>query len=514
MNRVAIYLRLSKEDEYCRDESNSISNQRSLILRYIKKDKSLRKMEVVEIKDDGYSGKNLERPGMQQLLDLIKTQQVSCVIVKDFSRFSRDYLTLGKYTEQIFPFMNIRFIAINDNYDSNHYEGGIGEIDVAFKGLLYDFYSEDLSQKVKTSLKVKRESGKYISTFAPYGYRKDKKDKYKLVVDPIAAKVVQHIYNAYDKGTSMYKIAQGLNQRGEPSPSAYIARRDGKNYFRFNPEETSWNVTAVSRILKNEVYIGVHVYGKSESKEVAAKHGEAVRPENWKRMEQVHPVIIQPEQFNRIRKKWEKNSSLKQVHESHYLKGIIYCGGCGHAMVHSYQGHPKYVCNQMYLDKTLKDCISSIRDEDLEGIVMKLLQEEIKEQLDSMSIMKKQAEKQEEQVQSAKKKLSAMANTKRNIESDLLQSYESYKDGIIEKETYLQQKELYEEMLEKIQENERKQTEAIRELENQDNVPKGWMQNGSSIQIEKLNAELVALLIEKVVVYKDKTIEITWKFHK
>lgn len=139
MEQIAMYLRLSKKDEFIRDESNSITNQRAFIRSYINKDNALRKMNVLEFVDDGYIGKNMDRPDMQRMLDLVKKKQISCVIVKDFSRFSRDHIEQGKYIEQIFPFMGVRFIAINDNYDSADYVGGIGEIDVAFKGILYDF---------------------------------------------------------------------------------------------------------------------------------------------------------------------------------------------------------------------------------------------------------------------------------------------------------------------------------------------------------------------------------------
>ena len=143
--RIAIYLRLSKEDDLVRDESNSISNQRDLIMRYIRRDRKLRNQEIIECIDDGYSGKNMNRPGMEKLLNLIRNRLISTLIVKDLSRFSRDYLVLGKYTEQILPFMGIRFIAINDSYDSSQCEGGIGEIDVAFKAMLYDRRSRPLS---------------------------------------------------------------------------------------------------------------------------------------------------------------------------------------------------------------------------------------------------------------------------------------------------------------------------------------------------------------------------------
>ena len=208
-----MYLRLSKKDEFIRDESNSITNQRAFIRNYINKDKTLRKMNALEFVDDGYTSKNMDRPDMQRMLDFLKRKQINCVIVKDCSRFSRDHIEQGKYIVQILPFMGVRFIAINDNYDSSDYVGGIGEIDVAFKGILYDFFSEEQSVKVSTTLDAKRGSGKYISAFAPYGYMKSPVDKHKLVVDEYAGQIVKRIFREYLSGRSMYKIAESLNEK-------------------------------------------------------------------------------------------------------------------------------------------------------------------------------------------------------------------------------------------------------------------------------------------------------------
>jgi site-specific DNA recombinase len=213
MEQIAMYLRLSKKDEFIRDESNSITNQRAFIRNYINKDKTLRKMNALEFVDDGYTSKNMDRPDMQRMLDFLKRKQINCVIVKDCSRFSRDHIEQGKYIEQILPFMGVRFIAINDNYDSSDYVGGIGEIDVAFKGILYDFFSEEQSVKVSTTLDAKRGSGKYISAFAPYGYMKSPVDKHKLVVDEYAGQIVKRIFREYLSGRSMYKIAESLNEK-------------------------------------------------------------------------------------------------------------------------------------------------------------------------------------------------------------------------------------------------------------------------------------------------------------
>ena len=165
MSNLVMYLRLSLEDDVNADESNSITNQRRIIRDYISSHEDLRSMTVTEKCDDGYSGTNMNRPGMQELLAMVKEQRVDCIIVKDMSRFARNYLETGKYIEQIFPFMGIRFIAINDNYDSKDYVGGIGEIDVQFKALLYDFYSKDLSQKVSTAVMARNARNFFIMDY-------------------------------------------------------------------------------------------------------------------------------------------------------------------------------------------------------------------------------------------------------------------------------------------------------------------------------------------------------------
>lgn len=153
MKRLALYLRLSLEDEGDKDESNSISNQRKQIYEYIHHDSELNTYETVEFSDDGYSGTNMDRPGMKKLLKEVKANRIACIIVKDMSRFSRDYIEMGTYLNQIFPFMGIRFIAINDHYDSRKHHGNTIEIDTAFQTLLYDLYSKDISVKIEPTPK-------------------------------------------------------------------------------------------------------------------------------------------------------------------------------------------------------------------------------------------------------------------------------------------------------------------------------------------------------------------------
>lgn len=225
MSNLVMYLRLSLEDDVNADESNSITNQRRIIREYISTHEDLRTMNVLEKCDDGYSGTNMNRPRMQELLTMVKEQRVDCIIVKDMSRFARNYLETGKYVEQIFPFMGIRFIAINDNYDSKDFVGGIADMDVQFKSLLYDFYSKDLSQKVSTAVMARKDKGMFIGICAPFGYLKSKDNAYELLVDEEAAAIVKRIFTLRTGGESIAGIVRMLNNEGIDTPAAYHRKK-------------------------------------------------------------------------------------------------------------------------------------------------------------------------------------------------------------------------------------------------------------------------------------------------
>lgn len=513
MERIAIYLRLSKEDDLIHDESNSISNQRDLIMDYIRRDKQLKKMEVVELKDDGYSGKNLNRPGVQQLLEMVRKQQISCIIVKDMSRFSRDYLVLGQYTEQILPFMGIRFIAINDSYDSSECEGGVGEIDVAFKALLYDFYSEDLSQKIKTSLTVRKEQGKFMNVYAPYGYRRCEHDRYQLEIEPEGAEVIRRIFSEYASGKSMSKIALGLNADGIDSPAVYIKKRDGKSYFRMEIQDQDWSTFAISRILRNETYRGTAVYHKAHNRILGSGGGGTFYPkEEWKRVEGAYPALIDDRTYKTVQKKLEGNKRWSKAHEMHVLSGKVCCGGCGYSMQHSYHGRPKYVCHRQYTRMVKTGCVTSIRDEDLEMILLDLIQEKTRRRIGMQSILEERAKAHREKVEIAKGHLRDMQESYQKIDADLFHAYEAYREGLTERETYLQQKSTYEEMLARLEKKKELQSQAIAAMEQASPVPDGWSPDSEYLQIEKLDRPLVELLIRKIIVYKDHTIDVVWNF--
>lgn len=294
--------------------------------------------------------------------------------------------------------MGVRFIAINDHYDSNDYVGGIGEIDVAFKGILYDFLSKEQSQKVSFTLDAKRSNGKYIATFAPYGYAKSSEDRHKLVVDEVASRTVKRIFREFLSSKSMYKIADGLNQDGIDSPGVYIANQENneKQLAKYHEKKPLWNNVAVGRILANEKYTGTMVYNRFKSENVGDKHAKALPEEEWKRVENCHIAIICREDFEKVAamRKGNKCARAERKHETHCLTGKMICGNCGHRISHSYYGRPKYYCAKHYLDKAEGKCNISVLDETMEEIVMKSLQLFIDTLVDSKKVMELQRTRQ------------------------------------------------------------------------------------------------------------------------
>ena len=240
--KTAIYLRLSIEDDAQggrnhkgtvdsegtmvsqgttvsqeQQESNSISSQRKMLLEYISRDEELKGQEVAEFCDDGFSGTNMDRPGVQELLDQVKKGKIGCILVKDMSRFARDYIELGDYLNQIFPFMGVRFIAVNDHYDSREHEGSTTPLDTAFQTLLYDLYSKDVSVKVKTSFQNKCANGEYVFGQVPFGYAKSRTEKNTVIVNEKEAVIVRRIFSLAEQGMGAAQIARELIREKTPT---------------------------------------------------------------------------------------------------------------------------------------------------------------------------------------------------------------------------------------------------------------------------------------------------------
>ncbi len=371
--RIAVYMRLSKADNSsAEDESNSIRMQKLLLSEYVETHFS--DYSLLEFCDDGYSGTNFNRPGVTGLLELAKNSEVDCIVVKDFSRFSRDYIELGSYMNQIFPFMGIRFISINDNYDSDTCSGGIGELDVSFRSLLYDLYSKDLSVKVKSSLAARKEKGQYVSGSCPFGYKKAPDDRHMLIPQKEEAEIVRRIFSMTSEGMTSVQIAGTFNQEGVKTPMKFKADRERTSKVP-KRKDFIWTGPAVCRILRNQIYVGDVVYEKTYRETVGGKNHLRSRKE-WKVFHNHHEPIIDRKSFEEIQK-GRGRAKPKIDRKPHPLTGKLLCHCCGKSL--SFRGglNPYFSCPELYVNPR-ENCIRNLNVMFLEQYVLFEIQNVIK----------------------------------------------------------------------------------------------------------------------------------------
>ena len=336
---IAKYLRLSHEDgdleEHGKLESNSIVNQRNLLNAYISNHDDLSEMQILEFCDDGWSGKNFERPAVLEMLTQVKQGNIQCIIVKDLSRFGRDYLEVGNYISRVFPFMGVRFIAINDGFDSIR-PMEADSLETSFKALLYDLYSRDLSRKVRGARQFRAMRGDFLSAFAPYGYIKDPKNHSRLVIDPEAAKVVRDIFRMAGEGKSTVEIAKTLNRDHVLTRMCY-KRETGcsRTVWPCVHPDNYWTDTAVTKILRDERYLGKTVYGKRMCDKVGHWHSVKVERTEWIVMDDTHEGIVTPEEFDQATANLKKYVPHNGNFQHRPLERKIHCGVCGHVMTRS-----------------------------------------------------------------------------------------------------------------------------------------------------------------------------------
>lgn len=344
MSKLAIYLRLSVEDYQKKEESESIHNQRAYIRNYLKEQKDLMEYEVSEYVDDGFSGTGSNRPAYQRLLDDLKNNQISTIVVKDMSRFSRDYIEMGNYLENIFPFMGIRFISINDAYDSQK-EGSNGtKIDTQFKSLLYDFYSKELSQKMRSISQELKSQGKNTNGLAPFGYLRDPKDKYHILVDEKTAFIVKEAFELILQGYSCRKIARIFNEKGYITGSERkeeLGLISYKNNFKTGTEvkKRMWQGATISRMTGREIYTGDYVYNRIKDSKMGGRKSKTLPKEEWKKVPNTHEAIISREVFNKVQEIKQQNieESFNKDSKKKYFgvfEGKLFCKECGRKLLY------------------------------------------------------------------------------------------------------------------------------------------------------------------------------------
>ncbi len=358
--KAATYLRLSKEDgdfsvSNGKTESDSISNQRLLIQEYVKKHPEI--TVVKEYCDDGYTGANFERPEFQRMIEDVKKNLIDCIIVKDLSRFGREYIDSGVYIQKLFPTLGIRFIAINDNYDNAMPGAAENDLILPFKNLMNDSYCRDISIKVRTNLDAKRRSGKCVSPRVCFGYCRVATEE-QLSIDPDAAAVVQDIFRWKQEGLSPEQIAIRLNDNGVLSPIEYKKAKGSKQRSAFQTHEVAlWSPVAIYRILKDETYTGTLVQGKTTTPNHKVKKKIVKSREEWVRTENAHEAIISRGTFDTVQNLMlsDTRSPVGEVGVKPY-SGKIFCADCGNPMIRkTTESHGKfytyYLCGGNKTDK-------------------------------------------------------------------------------------------------------------------------------------------------------------------
>lgn len=497
---ICLYIRLSIEDDDIsgnsfKTESGSITTQRALLHEYINNHKEFEGCKIIEKCDDGFFGTHFDnRPQFTEMIDLAKKGKINCIIVKDFSRFGRDYVELGNYLEQLLPFMGVRFISVNDNYDSAELaDGTTGGLDVAFKNLIYDYYSREMSRKQRIAWQRMAEQGQYNSNCALYGYQKSKEDKHKLVIEPEEAEVVREIFNMKIGGMGTTLIAKALNDRRIPSPAELYRSRGETRQWKNKGNKCYWTAGKVEEIIRDEKYTGTLVQLKTKLDSVGGK--QIKRPkEEWVRVENTHEPIVTYSQYIKA------VSSLKQqkAAESRKMKNIYYCGCCGRALFNAHYG--TIFCKQRSFKTDSKCKEIAIYKADADKAVLAAIKKEARLFLDWDKLSKQTLKKNTRL--SVSERISAMVKSIEAAQKSWIALYDKYTDGKLEREFFINKKKQYDADMERMEE----ELTALRQTQKDEED----MQEGSErkscqamafLEDDELTEDMKEKLIEKVVIY-------------
>ena len=520
--KAAIYLRLSQDDEKYdkgfKAESNSISNQRLQIKDFIDKNEE---MEFAgEYADDGYSGINFERPAFKKMMEDAITGSINCIIVKDLSRFGRDYIDSGRYLQRVFPSLDIRFIALNDNYDSFTASETEKNLVIPFKSFINDNYCRDTSAKVRSVCKVKRKQGQFISNYAPYGYEKDKEDRHKIVIDKEAEYVVQKIFSMKLEGYSSYSIAKHLNDNGIPSPMEHKKAKGIRYKTGFSTKAVpKWDTPAVNRILTNEVYIGTLQQGKREKLNYKLDKVVFKDKSDWIEIEDNHEAIIDTYDFEIVQKLLKCDIKANKAGEKADLfSGLLFCKDCNSQMTKKVDKRGKtpnvyYICSKYNKGKSCSR--HAVRQEDLKAAVLEMVRhyisslgkyESISEKVREMEVsyeLFKKIDKRQEHTKKSKAKF------------ELLKSalYQDLKEGIISEEEFYGMREFYTNRIAESGLVLERQNKEIARLYQKSLGNKNFLSEIKKYRnITALDRGLLVRLVDKIYVLEGKRIEIHFNY--
>ena len=453
--KTAIYARLSREDNL--NQSDSIENQLALLNDFVGNRPFLNLVETFI--DNGYTGTDFDRPEWQKLMEAVQSKEVDCIVVKDLSRLGRNYIETGEFLEKICPFFGIRFIAINDNFDTETVEAS-GQLSVSLSNIINDYYAKDISRKVSSALRSKMENGEFIGAWEKYGYLKDPNNKNQLIVNPETAPVVKQIFLWRSEGMSYMGINKKLNDSGVLSPGQYKANRGIVTNNNQKGRVILWNKHMVTEILKDITYLGHLAQRKASQCLYAGISFHRTEEQDWIIVENTHEPIIEQELFDKVQainnaaaEKAKANSGKYD----HLPKAVnIYgkkftCADCGSVMklVRSFSTKKDKVYFTFkcptYAEHGTRACnAKKMRKVDLDEAVLAIIKAQLDlfvdmqdslHQLLALKKAKAKQSKQKDEIKSLKKKL----DHKKGLFGGL---YRDLSEGLISDEDYAQTREV------------------------------------------------------------------------
>lgn len=512
--KTAVYVRLSTEDL----DEDTLDNQIYLLKSFVGEKTDMVLVDIYA--DNGFSGTNFERPEFTRLMNDVKTGKVNCIVVKDLSRLGRNYIETGNLIENVFPFLNVRFIAVTDNFDTNE-GGGVENMVASFKNLVNDVYAKDISRKIITAFRTKQKNGEYIGLVAPYGYLKSAENKNKFVIDEKTAPAVKKIFELYAGGYGLDRIARIMNESDYDCPRKYRYSIGITKSDRY--KNSKWGRTTINTILTNRAYIGDMVQGKVKQELCNNIVMHYTNKDDWIVVEGTHEAIIERNLFFEVqdileKKKTEqavrrKNSKSREYKEENLLKGRIKCGCCGKSMNLAQNARGNSISRSYYCSgyKELREAVCTnknrINKSSVESKVLESIKKCIFNNIDESSLSLEIADKN---TQDIKKRMVQIERAIRQTNSKIADLYKDVSDGLIDENDYLLMKTKFL--------NDKKQLEREEKLLS-DNMKKtsdsaGKLRAADYLKkckkAKKLDRKMVESFIELVTINDDKSIEITF----
>lgn len=511
---AALYVRLSNEERFSGANKNSFKNQKAFLLDYVEKHPEISIYKIYE--DNGNTGTNFDRPAFSEMMYDVSNEKVDCIIVKDLSRFGREHIEMGKYLDYLFPMIGLRFIAINDSYDT-YDKIKDNDMIVPFKNIINAVYSKDISRKVISSLSLKQHKGEFLGNYPPYGYNLDENRCF--VKDDYAAQIVNRIYDMFIAGTTMSRISKILTHEGIDTPTIYRFKNGLIKSIK-NRDDNLWSNSTIKSILTNPAYLGHMVQGKTKSMFLTTgiKKNETVDRKAWIIVENTHEAIISEEKYNKAQvifaempKQQKKATGIENI-----FKSKIYCGECGkHLFVQRKRKNIFYICN-LHGRYPEKCDFKTVNYKTISDAVFKSTKAYILAMLDFEKTVVKvkntyQIKQKKRNFESGLKRLNVDLNKFKQQRFDL---FKDYIEELIDADEFNFARESYTDEIEMLEEKivilEREYNRFKKAME-----PQEWVENFKKYRSSRrLSKEMVDYFIDKIVVFKNNTIDIKFKFSK